>query len=63
LFDPSIGQESITGLDILGVLLGHLIFGFAATFLFDWSWIPLSEKEKSRGKSLQELKKNWRWYP
>ncbi len=61
MYDPSIGQESLTTIDVVGVLLGHLIFGIAATLFLDWSWIPLSEKERKRGKSLAEIKKEWGW--
>tara|TARA_Y100001968_G_scaffold333708_1_gene398559 strand:+ start:5045 stop:5233 length:189 start_codon:yes stop_codon:yes gene_type:complete len=61
LFDPSIGQESLTKVDIIGVLLGHLVFGVGATFLLDWSWIPLNEKEKSNGRSLEQIKKDFNW--
>ena len=61
LYDPSIGQESITTIDVLGVLLGHILFGVSATLLFDWSWIPLSPLEKDSGRSLKEIKKSWGW--
>lgn len=61
MYDPSIGQDSLTSLDVIGVLIGHLIFGIAATLFLNWSWIPMSEKEKKRGKSLAEIKKGWGW--
>lgn len=59
MFDPSIGKESITRIDFLGFLFGHLLFAVGATFFLDWSWIPLTEKEKKNGRSLEEIKKNW----
>ena len=61
MYDPSLGQESLTKVDVIGVLLGHLVFAIAMTFLLDWSWIPLSSKEKLRGRSLAEIKKSWGW--
>ena len=61
LFDPSIGRESITKFDVIGLLLGHLVFAVAMTFLIDWSWIPLTPQEKARGRSLAEIKKEWGW--
>jgi len=61
LYDPSIGQESLTAVDVVGVLLGHIFFGVAATLLIDWSWIPLSPQQKNSGKSLNEIKQSWGW--
>ena len=61
MYDPSIGQESLTAVDVVGVLVGHILFGVVATILFDWSWIPLSPQQKSSGRSLKEIKKAWGW--
>ena len=61
MYDPSIGQESITAVDVVGVIAGHILFGVAATLLLDWSWIPLSSQQKASGKSLKEIKKSWGW--
>ena len=61
MYDPSIGQESLTTVDVVGVLVGHIIFGIAATLLIDWSWIPLSPQQKNSGKTLKEIKKSWGW--
>ena len=61
MYDPSIGQESLTTVDVIGVLIGHILFGIAATLLIDWSWIPLSTQQKSSGRSLKEIKKTWGW--
>tara|TARA_Y100001968_G_scaffold240477_1_gene224026 strand:+ start:2996 stop:3256 length:261 start_codon:yes stop_codon:yes gene_type:complete len=61
LYDPSIGQESLTTIDVVGVLVGHILFGVAATLLIDWSWIPLSSQQKNSGRSLQDIKKSWGW--
>ena len=61
MYDPSIGQESLTFIDVAGVLVGHILFGVAATLVFDWSWIPLSPQQKESGRSLKEIKKSWGW--
>jgi hypothetical protein len=61
LYDPSIGQESLTTVDVVGVLVGHVLFGVAATLLIDWSWIPLSSQQKESGRSLKEIKRRWGW--
>ena len=61
MYDPSIGQESLTTIDVVGVLVGHILFGVAATLLLDWSWIPLSPQQKNSGRSLKEIKRSWGW--
>ncbi len=61
MYDPSIGQESLTAIDVIGVLAGHILFGFVATLLIDWSWIPLSPEQKNSGRSLKDIKKSWGW--
>jgi len=61
LYDPSIGQESLTTIDVVGVLFGHFLFGCAATLLIDWSWIPLSQQQKDSGRSLKDIKRSWGW--
>ena len=61
MYDPSIGQESLTTVDVIGVLFGHILVGVLATLLVDWSWIPLNPQQKSSGRSLNEIKKSWGW--
>ena len=61
MYDPSIGQESLTTVDVVGVLFGHVLFGVAATLLIDWSWIPLSPQQRESGRSLKEIKQSWGW--
>ena len=61
MYDPSIGQESLTIIDVVGVLVGHVLFGVAATLLVDWSWIPLSPQQKDSGRSLKDIKRSWGW--
>ena len=42
--------KNISSIDLIGILIGHLIFGFALTQLLDWTWLKnlLSEEEKTR---------------
>ena len=61
MYDPSIGQESLTTVDVVGVIVGHVLFGVAATLLIDWSWIPLSPQQRESGRSLKEIKRSWGW--
>ena len=61
MYDPSIGQESLTSIDVIGVLVGHLLFGIGATLFLDWSWIPLSKQQRASGRSLNDIKKQWGW--
>ncbi len=61
MYDPSIGQESLTTIDVVGVLVGHIVFGVAATLLIDWSWIPLSPQQRESGRSLKDIKTSWGW--
>ena len=61
LYDPSIGKESLTTIDVVGVLAGHILFGVAATLLIDWSWIPLSPDQRDSGRTLKDIKRSWGW--
>ena len=61
MYDPSIGQESLTTVDVVGVLVGHIFFGVAATLLIDWSWIPLSTQQRESVRTLKEIKRSWGW--
>ena len=61
MYDPSIGQESLTTVDVVGVIFGHVLVGIAATLLIDWSWIPLSPQQRESGLSLKEIKRSWGW--
>ena len=61
MYDPSLGQDSLTTVDVVGVLLGHILFGVAATLLIDWSWIPLTPQQRESGRSLKQIKQTWGW--
>ena len=42
--------KDITRVDLIGILLGHLIFAVALTQLLDWTWLRdlMSEEDKIR---------------
>jgi len=42
--------KDISGIDLFGILIGHLIFGVALTKLLDWTWLKnlMSEEDKKR---------------
>ena len=61
MYDPSIGQDSLTIIDVTGVIVGHILFGVAATLFIDWTWIPLSPQQKKSGRSLEQIKSSWGW--
>ena len=61
MYDPSIGKESLTTIDVVGVLVGHILFGVISTLLIDWDWIPLSPQQRNSGRSLKDIKRGWGW--
>ena len=42
--------KDISGIDLMCILFGHLIFGVALTQLLDWKWLKnlMSEEDKTR---------------
>ena len=42
--------KDISKIDLIGIIIGHLIFGIALTQLLDWSWLKnlMSEEEKEK---------------
>ena len=42
--------KDISRFDLIGILIGHLIFGVALTQLLDWTWLKnlMSEEAKTR---------------
>ena len=42
--------KDISRIDLIGILIGHLIFGVALTKLLDWTWLKnlMSEEDKIR---------------
>ena len=49
--------KDISRFDLIGILIGHLIFGIALTQLLDWKWLKnlMSEEDKTR------MLKNYTW--
>jgi len=43
-------SKDISKIDLIGILVGHLIFGVALTQLLDWNWLKnlMSEEDKER---------------
>ena len=41
--------KDISRIDLIGILIGHLIFGVALTQLLDWKWLKdlMSEEDKT----------------
>ena len=42
--------KDISKIDLIGILVGHLIFGIALTQLLDWTWLKnlMSEEDRTR---------------
>jgi len=42
--------KDISRIDLLGILIGHLVFGIAMTQLLDWKWLKnlMSEEDKTK---------------
>ena len=42
--------KDISRIDLIGIFIGHLIFGIALTQLLDWTWLKnlMSEEDKTR---------------
>ena len=42
--------KDISRVDLIGIFIGHLIFGVALTQLLDWTWLKnlMSEEDKKR---------------
>ena len=42
--------KDISSIDLIGILIGHLIFGVALTQILDWTWLKnlMSEEDKTR---------------
>ena len=42
--------KDISRINVIGILIGHLIFGIALTQLLDWKWLKnlMSEEDKKR---------------
>ena len=45
--------KDISRIDLIGVLVGHLIFALALTQLLDWSWLKNLMSEEDKAKMLK----------
>ena len=45
--------KDISKIDLIGILIGHLIFGFALTQLLDWTWLKNLMNEEDKAKMLK----------
>ena len=45
--------REISRIDLIGIIVGHIIFGFALTQLLDWSWLKNLMSDKDKEKMLQ----------
>ena len=57
LLITSLARE-ISRTDLIGVIVGHIIFGFALTQLLDWSWLKNLMSSEDKEKMLQGY--NWK---
>jgi len=53
----SLARE-ISKIDLIGIILGHIIFGFALTQILDWSWLKKLMSDQDKEKMLQGY--NWK---
>jgi len=45
--------KDISKIDLIGIILGHIIFGIALTQLLDWSWLKNLMNEEDKEKMLK----------
>ena len=50
--------KDITKIDLIGIIIGHIIFGIALTQLLDWSWLKNLMNEEDKEKMLKSY--NWK---
>ena len=50
--------KDISRIDLIGIILGHIIFGIALTQLLDWSWLKNLMNEEEKEKMLKGY--NWK---
>ena len=50
--------KEISKVDLIGIVLGHIIFGIALTQLLDWSWLKNLMNEEDKEKMLKGY--NWK---
>jgi len=51
-------SKDISKLDLIGILIGHVIFAIALTQLLDWTWLKNLMSEEDKTKMLKSY--TWR---
>ena len=51
--------KDISRIDLIGILIGHLIFGVALTQLLDWKWLKNLMSEEDKIKMLKSY--TWKY--
>ena len=51
-------SRDLTKFDLIGIILGHVIFAVAITQLLDWSWLKNLMSEEDKLKMLNSY--NWK---
>ena len=48
IFSITSFTKEISRIDLIGILVGHLVFGIALTQILDWTWLKnlMSEEDK-----------------
>ena len=46
-------SKDLSKLDLIGILIGHVIFAVAITQLLDWSWLKKLMSEEDKEKMLK----------
>ena len=50
--------KDFSKIDLIGIIVGHIIFGIALTQLLDWSWLKNLMNEEDKEKMLKGY--NWK---
>ena len=50
--------KDLSKIDLIGIILGHIIFGIALTQILDWSWLKNLMNEEDKEKMLKGY--NWK---
>tara|TARA_B100000212_G_scaffold205999_1_gene155417 strand:- start:1276 stop:1530 length:255 start_codon:yes stop_codon:yes gene_type:complete len=50
--------KEFSKIDLIGIIVGHIIFGIALTQLLDWSWLKNLMTEEDKERMLKSY--NWK---
>ena len=51
-------SKDISTINLIGILIGHLIFGIGLTIILDWSWLKNLMNEEDKNRMLKSY--NWK---